>query len=364
MKACIFTANHEAMPVEEITLDAPAQPGEVHVKWVASGVCHSDLSIWEGKLPIPPGSILGHEGAGKVVAVADGGKSGLKPGDHVIGNFVPICGECFFCTSGQPFLCERGQAIGMSRFPFARPDGSRLFGAVGGLATFAEEAVVHEAALVKIPSDFSLEEACLVGCGVTTGVGAVLNAAKVTKGSTVAVIGCGGVGQSVIQGARIAGAARIIAIDLNEAKRATAGKFGATHSCDPAVQDPVSFVQGMTEGRGADFAFEVVGHPKLQRMACDMTRAGGSTCWVGVPSIMDETEVQGGMIPLMNKSIIGTMYGSADVRQDFVKFINFAKAGDLDLKGMVSRRIKIGDINEAFVEMTKGDSIRSVVVHD
>ena len=363
MKACIFTANHEPMPVEELTLDAPSQPGEVHVKWVASGVCHSDLSIWEGKLPIPPGSILGHEGAGVVVSVV-GGKNGLQPGDHVIGNFVPICGECFFCNSGQPFLCERGQAIGMSRFPFVRSDDSRMFGAVGGLATFAEEAVVHEAALVKIPSDFPLEQACLVGCGVTTGVGAALNAAKVTKGSTVAVIGCGGVGQSVIQGARIAGAARIIAIDLNEAKRASATKFGATHSCDPAVSDPVSFVQGMTEGRGADFAFEVVGHTKLQRMAVDMTRPGGRCCWVGVPSIMDETEVQGGMIPLQNKAVLGTMYGSADVREDFIRFINFAKAGDLDLAGMVSRRIKIGDINEAFVEMTKGDSIRSVVIHD
>ncbi|HXC51556.1 MAG TPA: Zn-dependent alcohol dehydrogenase [Candidatus Limnocylindrales bacterium] len=363
MKACIFTANHEPMPVEEITLDAPSQPGEVHVKWSASGVCHSDLSIWEGKLPIPPGSILGHEGAGIVVSAVES-KTGLKAGDHVIGNFVPICGECFFCTHGQPFVCERGQQIGMSRFPFARSDGSRMFGAVGGLATFSEEAIVHEAALVKVPSDFPLDQACLVGCGVTTGVGAALNAAKVTKGSTVAVIGCGGVGQSVIQGARIAGAARIIAIDLNEAKRATATKFGATDTCDPAVSDPVGFVQGLTEGRGADFAFEVVGHTKLQRQALDMTRPGGACCWVGVPSIMDEVSVPAGMIPLQNKSIIGTIYGSADCREDFVKFINFAKSGDLDLAGMVSRRIKIGEINEAFVEMSKGDSIRSVVIHD
>ena len=363
MKACVFVANHEPLVVEDITLDAPNQPGEVHVKWAASGVCRSDLSIWEGKLPIPPGSILGHEGAGVVVSALDS-KTGLKAGDHVIGNFVPICGECFFCTSGQPFLCERGQMVGMSRFPFVRGDGSRMFGAVGGLATFAEEAVVHETALVKIPNDFPLEQACLVGCGVTTGVGAVLNAAKVTKGSTVAVIGCGGVGQSVIQGARIAGAARIIAIDLNEAKRSMAQRFGATDSCDPSVNDAVSFVQGMTEGRGADFTFEVVGHTALQRQALDMTRAGGACCWVGVPSIMDEVSVPAGMIPLMNKSIIGTIYGSADCREDFVKFINYAKAGELDLAGMVSRRIKITEINEAFEEMAKGDSIRSVVIHD
>lgn len=351
------------MTVEEITLDQPSQPGEVHVKWTASGVCHSDLSIWEGKLPIPPGCILGHEGAGIVVSALDS-KTGLKPGDHVIGNFVPICGECFFCTSGQPYICENGQQIGMGRFPFSRSDGSRLFGAVGGLATFAEEAVVHEAALVKIPSDFPLEQACLIGCGVTTGVGAALNAAKVTKGSTVAVIGCGGVGQSVIQGCRIAGAAQIIAIDLNEAKRATATRFGATHSCDPSVNDPIGFVQGLTGGRGADFAFEVVGHTALQRQALDMTRAGGACTWVGVPNLMDEVSVPAAMIPLMNKSIIGTIYGTADVREDFVRFINFVKSGDLDLAGMVSRRIKLGEVNEAFTEMMKGDSIRSVIIHD
>jgi len=217
---------------------------------------------------------------------------------------------------------------------------------------------------VKIPSDFPLEQACLIGCGVTTGVGAALNAAKVTKGSTVAVIGCGGVGQSVIQGARIAGAAQIIAIDLNEAKRATAARFGATHSCDPAVQDPLSFVQGLTGGRGADFAFEVVGHTALQRQALDMTRPGGACCWVGVPNLMDEVSVPAAMVPLTNKSIIGTIYGSADVREDFVRFVNFAKKGDLDLANMVSRTIKITEVNEAFVEMSKGDSIRSVIVHD
>lgn len=363
MKAALFTANNEPMAIEELTLDAPSQPGEVHVKWTASGVCHSDLSIWEGKLPIPPGCILGHEGAGVVVSALDS-KTGLAAGDHVIGSFVPVCGECYFCRNGQPFVCAKSQEIGMGRFPFARSDGSRMFGAVGGLATFAEASVVHESALVKIPADFPLEQACLIGCGVTTGVGAALNAAKVSKGSTVAVIGCGGVGQSVIQGCRIAGAASIIAIDLNEAKRAAASRFGATHSCDPSVQDPVSFVQGLTEGRGADFAFEVVGHTALQRQALDMTRAGGVCCWVGVPNLMDEVSVPAAMIPLANKSIVGTIYGSADVRTDFVKFVNFAKKGELDLAHMVSRKIKLAEVNDAFAEMGAGDSIRSVIIHD
>lgn len=363
MKACLFLANNEPLVVEDVKLDAPSQPGEVHVKWSASGVCHSDLSIWTGKLPIPPACILGHEGAGVVV---DPGQNtmGLKAGDHVIGSFVPVCGKCFYCTSGQSYICEKSIEIGMGRMPFERSDGSRLYGAVGGLATFAEETIVHESAIVKVPSDLPLDQACLIGCGVTTGVGAVLNAAKVTKGSTVAVIGCGGVGQSVVQGARIAGAANIVAIDLNEAKRAAASKFGATHSIDPSVQDPGEFLKGLTEGRGADYAFEVVGLPALQRQAFEITRPGGVTCWVGVPDVTSEVTIPAALPPLQNKTIVGTIYGTADVRTDFVKFVNFAKNGDLDLAEMVSQRIGIDDINDAFTAMLEGDVIRSVVMYD
>jgi S-(hydroxymethyl)glutathione dehydrogenase/alcohol dehydrogenase len=361
MKACLFLANFEPMVVEDITLDAPG-PGQVRVRWVASGVCHSDLSIWQGKLPLPPGCILGHEGAGIVEEVGDG-VTGFTAGDHVIGSFVPVCGDCYYCRNGQSFVCENSQQIGMSCMPFHRADGQMLYGGVGGLATFSEQTVCSPAALVKIPEDFPLEQACLVGCGVTTGVGAALNAAGVTKGSTVAVIGCGGVGQSVIQGARIAGAENIIAIDLNEAKRASAAKFGATHSVDPSVKDPTGFVQGLTGGRGADYVFEVVGAPSLQRQAYDMTRPGGKCVWVGVPSMMEETSVPGAMIALQAKQIIGTMYGNANVREDFVKFVQFAKDGELNLADMVSQRISINDINDAFKAMEEGDVVRSVVIH-
>lgn len=363
MKACVFLANNEPMPVEELSLDAPSQPGEVHVQWKATGVCHSDLSIWQGKLPVPPGAVLGHEGAGVVVSAVDS-KMGLQPGDHVIGSFTPACGECFFCQKGQSFICEQSQAIGMGRMPFERADGQRLFGSVGGLATFSEETVVDERALVKIPDDFPFEHACLIGCGVTTGVGSVLNAAKVTKGSSVVVIGCGGVGQAVVQGARIAGAEHIIAIDLNEAKRAGATKFGATHTLDPSVEDAVSYVQGLTGARGADYVFEVVGVPALQRQAYDMTRAGGVCTWVGVPNIVDEVSLPAGLLPLQAKTVVGTLYGNANAQEDFVRYVNLAKQGELDLESMVSQRITIDDINEAFVAMTEGDVIRSVVVYD
>ncbi len=357
MKACLFLANNEPMVVEELTLDPPSAPGEVHVKWAATGVCHSDLSVWEGKLPVPPGSILGHEGAGVVVS-ANETKSGLQPGDHVIGVFQPSCGECFYCRSGQAYICDQALAIGMGRTPFNRSDGSKLFGALGGLATFSEETVVHEGALVKIPDDFPFEEACLIGCGVTTGVGAALNAAKVTPGSSVAVIGCGGVGQAVVQGARIAGAETIIAVDLNEAKRAAATKLGATHTVDPSVDEPVGFVHGLTDGRGADFTFEVVGTPELQRLSYDMARPGGAACWVGVPALSAEVTLPGAMVTLQAKSVIGTMYGNANCKDDFVRFINYAKKGDLNLTDMVSQKLTIDDINEAFTAMVEGDVIR------
>ena len=198
MKAAIFQANNEPLTIENVNLDAPG-PNEVHVKWAASGVCHSDVSIWNGTLPLPPPSILGHEGAGVVVAAGQN-KWGFKTGDHVVGSFVPACGECFYCKNNQSFVCARSIEIGMGRMPFTRSDGSRAMGAVGGLATFAEETIVHEAAIVKIPSDFPLQQAALVGCGVTTGVGAALFAAKVKPGSTVAIIAAGMLTSAIMLG--------------------------------------------------------------------------------------------------------------------------------------------------------------------
>src|SRR6185503_14010478 len=211
-----------------------------------------------------------------------------------------------------------------------------------------------------IPNDFPLEQAALIGCGVTTGVGAALFAAKVKPGSTVAIIGCGGVGLSAVQGCRIAGADKIIAIDLNPSKRKAAEEFGATDSFDPSETDPVGKVKDMTEGRGADYTFEVVGNTTLQRQAYDMTRPGGVCCWVGIPNMMAEVSIPAAMIALENKSIVGTLYGSANVRTDMVKFVELAKKGDLQLQKMVSRRIKLEEINDAFRAMLEGEVIRSV----
>ncbi len=359
MKASVFVANNEPLVVEELTLDPPG-PGEVHVKWDACGVCHSDVSIWNGTLPIPAPSILGHEGAGVVVSAGET-KLGFKEGDHVIGSFVPTCGECFYCTHDQAYVCGKSLEIGMGRMPYTRPDGSRIMGAIGGLAGFAEEAVVHEAAIVKIPDHFPLDEAALLGCGVTTGVGAALFAAKVEEGSTCVVIGCGGVGQNVIQGCRIAKAANIVAADLNPAKRKAAEHFGATHTIDPSETGIDEFVRGLTDGRGADFAFEVVGSAALQRQAYDITRPGGTVCWVGVPRIDSESTLPAALVVLENKTVVGTIYGSANVRRDFLTLIDYAEGGALDLKGLVSQEISIDDVNDAFKAMLEGDVIRSVI---
>jgi len=359
MKAAIFAANNEPLIVEELALDGPGA-GEVHVKWDSCGVCHSDVSIWNGSLPIPAPSILGHEGAGVVVAAGET-KLGFQPGDHVIGSFVPTCGECYYCTHDQAYVCGKALEIGMSRMPFPRPDGSRIMGAIGGLAGFAEETVVDEAAIVKIPDHFPMAEASLLGCGVTTGVGAALFAAQVREDSTCVVIGCGGVGQNVIQGCRIAKAANIIAVDPNPAKRKAAEHFGATHTIDPDEHGVPDFARELTEGRGADFAFEVVGLPELQRQAYDATRPGGTVCWVGVPRIGTEITLPASLLVLENKTVMGTIYGSANVRRDFLTLIDYAEGGALDLKGLVSQEIGIGDINEAFTAMLEGDVIRSVV---
>jgi len=361
MKAALFLEQDKPMPIEDITLDPPG-PGEVHVKWAASGVCHSDISFWNGTIPIPPPTIIGHEGAGRVVSLGEGVKD-FAPGDHVIGSFVPTCGECFYCKNGQAYVCEKSLEIGFGRMPFIRKDGSRMLPGPGGLSTFAEETVCSPAALVKIPKEFDLIEAALIGCGVTTGVGSALWAGKVTKGSTTVVIGCGGVGLSVVQGCRIAKAGKIIAVDLNPEKRKIAEKFGATHSVDPAEVDLGEYIRKVNDGRGADYSFEVVGSPKLQRQAYDVTRPGGVCIWVGVPNLATEATIPSALMVLENKSIVGTVYGSANVRTDFVKLLEFSKKGELDLKGMVSRRIALEEVNDAFRAMMEGEVIRSVIVY-
>ncbi|MET0628927.1 MAG: Zn-dependent alcohol dehydrogenase [Acidimicrobiia bacterium] len=358
MKAAVLTGYNEPLVVEEITLGALG-PKSVHVHVDASGVCHSDLSAATGVVPLGAPMILGHEGAGTVLAVGSD-VTRVAPGDTVIASFVPACGNCWFCLHDQSHLCNgMGSVSGGAKG--TRPDGSGIRG-MTGLGTFAEEMHVDESAVVPVTTDVPADQLALIGCGVTTGVGAALNTARVEPGSTVAVIGCGGVGQSVIQGARIAGASRIFAVDPVEMKRKTAESFGATDLIDPADGDPVQQVMAATQGLGADYAFEVIGLPETITQAYATARRGGTVVVVGMAAADSTVTFSGLSLFYEGKRLLGCVYGGAQVRRDFPKFVRLVETGRLDLGSMVTRHIHLDEVNDAFRAMQAGEVIRSVIV--
>ena len=357
MRAAIFVEQDGDLVVEDVKAADPG-PRDVVVRITASGVCHSDLSVINGTLPMPPPAILGHEGTG-IVEDVGAEVSRVKPGDRVIGSFIPACGVCWYCRNQQSNLCEQTYAV-MGTPRATRKDGTVL-PTMTGLGTFADVMTCDEISLVKVETDLPDEQLALIGCGVTTGVGAALNTAQVVPGSTVAVVGCGGVGQAVIQGAKIAGASRIIAVDPVELKRKTALTLGATDAVDPSAGNATAQVQALTGGRGADYAFEVIGNPVTVQQAFDMTRPGGACVVVGVPRFDQTIELPSMPLVLQEKRVLGTVYGSAQVNRDFPRLIGLVEQGRLDLGDMVSRRMKLDDINDAFKAMQAGEVIRSVI---
>jgi S-(hydroxymethyl)glutathione dehydrogenase/alcohol dehydrogenase len=357
MRAAIFVEQNGDLVVEDVKPTDPG-PRDVVVNVTASGVCHSDLSVINGTLPMPPPAILGHEGTGIVDAVGSE-VSRVKKGDRVIGSFIPVCGVCWYCRNQQTNLCEQTYAV-MGTPRATRDDGTPLL-TMTGLGTFSDTMTCDEISVVKVETDLPDEQLALIGCGVTTGVGAALNTARVVPGSAVAVVGCGGVGQAVIQGARIAGASRIIAVDPVELKRTTALQLGATDVVDPSAGNPVAQVQELTGGRGADYAFEVIGNPATVQQAFDMARPGGACVVVGVPRFDQMIELPTMPLILSEKRVLGTVYGSAQVNRDFPRLIGLVEQGKLDLGDMVSRRMKIDEINDALRAMQAGEVIRSVI---
>src|SRR3989440_733620 len=306
MRAAVFTETGGPLSIENID-PAPPGPRDVVVELGASGVCHSDLSLKNGYVGIMPGTVLGHEGAGTIAEV---GKdvSGLKKGDRIIASFIPACGICWFCLHDQSHLCDTEFEI-MMKQRGKRADGSE-YSTMTGLGTFAEAMTCDQSSIVKIDTSVSDDQLALIGCGVTTGVGAALNTAQVHPGATVAVIGCGGVGQAVIQGARIAGASRIIAVDPVELKRKTAEQLGATDLVDPNAGDPVAQVQALTGGRGADYAFEVIGLPETVQQAYAMARRGGTAVVGGMPRMDTTVTLPGFSLFYDEKKVLGCVYGS------------------------------------------------------
>ena len=348
--------------VENVTLDPP-KAGEVLVKMVATGVCHSDLSVINGTLPLPLPMVLGHEGAGIIEEVGEG-VTGVKPGDHVVMSFQPACGECFFCIRHEPFLCTCGSPTGrmLDGTTRVKLDGKEI-GVMQFLGNMAEYVVAPAISVVPIDPDIPLRSAALVGCGVTTGVGAAINTAKVEPGSTVAVIGCGGVGLSIIQGARIAGAKRIIGIDLEDNKLEMATRFGATDTINGS-NDPVGGVKELTEGVGADYAFEAIGLSATILQAWAMVRRGGTAVVVGAGKLTDMVTIPALMLFAEAKTLKGCYYGSVNARVDFPMLLDLYRRKKLDLDGMVTNTYKIDDTPQAFADMEKGINARGVIIFD
>jgi S-(hydroxymethyl)glutathione dehydrogenase / alcohol dehydrogenase len=357
MRAAIFNeVGKEIVDVYDDVEVADPGPGEVRLKVHAAGVCHSDLSAMNGTLPQPAPAVLGHEGAGEIIAVGPGVDQ-VAVGDHVIVAWTPPCGKCKACLRGEANLCVQifFNIAGAAKFSRG---GQPIFG-FAGTGTFAEEMVLPQQGVVKIPDDVPYEIGALIGCGVTTGVGAALNTAKVEPGSSVVVFGAGGVGIAAIQGARIAGAAEIVAVDMVDSKRKDALRFGATRGVTPDEVDAANME--INAGDGFDYAFECIGLPQTIRAAYDAVRRGGTAVIVGAGSAEKMVEFNCFELFFMEKKLLGSYYGSADVRKEFLRLINLWKAGRLDLDGMISARMDLSKAQDAFDAMKKGEIIRQIL---
>lgn len=358
MRAGVWTGVDEPISMEDVE---PLPPGDhdVVVRVDASGVCHTDHAVLHGQLPYAAPSILGHEVAGTVVEIG-AAVTGVAVGDRVVTAGIPACGRCFYCAQGQPYLCESTfEAAGTHRA--RRADGTTI-GVFAGLGGFAEQMTVGERSVVAVRTDLPADQLALIGCAITTGVGSVFNTARITPGATVTVVGLGGIGQSIVQGARIAGASRIFVVDPVASKREAALRFGATDPVDPAVGDPVEQIRAATEGRGTDHALEAVGRLEATMTAYRAARRGGIVTMVGMPPFDSSITFGGLELFLDAKELRVSNLGSAQIQRDFPRLVALAETGRLDLASMVTRRIALDDLDDAFRAMDAGEVIRSVIV--
>jgi S-(hydroxymethyl)glutathione dehydrogenase/alcohol dehydrogenase len=349
--------------IEELDLLEP-RAHEVLVRWVANGVCHSDLHVITGDYPHPLPVVLGHEAAGVVERVGPGVES-VQPGDHVCSSYIPSCGACWYCVGGQPTMCALRDKPrwfmldGTPRFEHAGR-GIHHFLQVSGYAT---RSVLPEASVIPIRKDAPLDLACLVSCGVLAGAGPVLNRAKVPAGASVAVFGCGGVGLNTIQAARLVGAGKIVAVDVQPQKLAWAEEFGATHVVDASREDPVARVQAISGRGGVDFAFEVVGTQKTIEQALNATHRGGTCVVVGVSPAGTRLSIDPALF-LQQRVLTGTSFGGGRQRTDVPMLIDLFMDGRYRLAELVSRRLPLTDLNRAFDLMVRGEVKRSVIVYE
>jgi S-(hydroxymethyl)glutathione dehydrogenase / alcohol dehydrogenase len=357
MKAAVLWERRTPLKIEEIDL-ADLKPGEARVRMMASGVCHSDLHHINRETPFPTPVVLGHEGAGVVEAVAPDVTS-VKPGDRVIIMFGSKCGKCHFCNSGEDYLCTTP----MPDYPRFLHKGDRITQLLG-VGSFAEYSNVMASNLVIAPDEVPIECAALLACGVTTGLGAVVNTARVEPGANVAVIGVGGVGMNVVQGAALAGASRVIAVDIVERKLELAHQFGATHLINASETDPVQAIKDLTHGRGADFVFEVIGRPNTIKQAYDAARNGGTAVVVGLGAADEEVSFNLAELMRTGKAIQGCFYGSVRPHMDVPRYIDMYLNGKIKIDQLISRRFKLEQINEAFDALRAGEVARGVIMYE
>ena len=362
-KAVVCRTLNSPVTVEEIEVQPP-QRGEVLVKMVACGVCHSDLSATNGTIGFPLPLILGHEGAGVIAEVGEA-VTEFKVGDHVLTSFVSMCGKCRYCAVGKPALCELGARTfttlpgGAVRTHDAAGAPLGIFSGVGSMSQYA---TLSTDSVVKIRDDVPLSSACLVGCGVMTGFGAVSNTAKIEAGSIVAVFGCGGVGLAAIQGAKVAGAAMVIAIDTVAHKLDFATLMGATHTLNSKEEENLVKAIKKLSGGGVDYAFECVGYGEIVAQAYGALRKGGTAVVVGVAPAKDMTTVKTATLTFEEKTLTGSYFGGARPREDFPRILALYKAGKLKLDELVTKTYSIDEAPQAFADLAAGKNARGVIV--
>jgi S-(hydroxymethyl)glutathione dehydrogenase/alcohol dehydrogenase len=364
-KAAILDAPNARLSVESVDVLDPG-PGEVLVRYVASGVCHSDLHVITGDMLHPLPVVLGHEGAGVVERVGQGVTT-CQVGDHVLTSYIPSCGTCRYCTIGRPNLCELRDKPrhlmldGTTRFKRAS-DGQAVNHFLQ-VSSFATHAVLLQEGVIPIRKDAPLDVVCLVSCGVTAGMGAVLNRARVRPGSTVVVFGCGGVGLNVIQAADLMGAGKIVAVDKLRYKLGLAEEFGATHAIDASKEDPVKRVQEITGGFGADYAFEAIGAPRVIETMLDCLHRGGEAYVIGVSPHGARISIDPSLL-VQERVLSGSSFGGSRQRVDLPMIVDLFMDGKVKLRELVSRRMPLDDVNRAFELLDRGEVARSVLVYD
>jgi S-(hydroxymethyl)glutathione dehydrogenase/alcohol dehydrogenase len=365
-RAAVLRAPQTPLSIETVTATA-LKPSDVLVRIRASGLCHTDLEVIEGGLRYPMPIVLGHEAAGIVEQVGAAAR-GVKVGDHVVLSWNPHCGHCFYCDRDSPILCEEYLGNGPQALSFdgesraALADGRELRQLMY-LGSFGEYCIVADQQAIVVPKEIPFDRACLIGCGVMTGVGAALNLGAIAHGDTVMVIGCGAVGLAAVQGARLAGAGKIIAVDVTPAKLTLAAKVGATLGIDASKEDAVTIAKRETGGRGADVVIESAGHPVAFRTSTEAVRPGGQVIWLGKIDVNQDASFRWGSL-MQEKRIRRVSYGNSRPRRDFPLLARAYLEGSLLLDDLISRRIGLDEINDGFAALKRGETIRSVVVFD